>query len=288
MKDGALYFASEAKSLLGQGLVEARMDVASLHDFLALGHSIAPRTCWRDLHSLPPGSWLEFSPEVAVYGRAYHADSGNEADLLPEYSATLSTRLIKAYPFERWGIDRYQQERIRIDVMYKHPDNQRIVDEYKNILIDCNRKGAINQLENARLTRLKTLSVRNKIPGALFYTLDEMLKHDKLVDLDEQDYLAETRQVLEGIFLTEAQIDAGINAEGDHVFSTSSMRLPIHRMTLTAMLLPSARPPPAQTRQGDPRGFDGGLPASELRGLGAGTGRERVGGWVQGIPRETF
>lgn len=70
--------------------------------------------------------------------------------------------------------------------------------------------------------------------------------------------------------------------------STSSMRRPIHRMTLTAMLLPSARPPPAQTRQGDPRGFDGGLPASELRGLGAGTGRERVGGWVQGIPRETF
>ncbi|TLM65967.1 MAG: TIGR04442 family protein [Deltaproteobacteria bacterium] len=114
---------------------------------------------------------------------------------------------------ELWGIDRYQQERIRIDVMYKHPDNQRIVDEYKNILIDCNRKGSINQPENARLTRLKTLSVRNKIPSALFYTLDEMLKHDKLVNLDEQDYLAETRQVLEGIFLAEAQIDASITAE---------------------------------------------------------------------------
>lgn len=110
-------------------------------------------------------------------------------------------------------IDRYQQERIRIDVMYRHPDNQRIVDEYKNILIECNLKGSINQLENARLTRLKTLSVRNKIPAALFYTLDKMLKHDKLVDLDEQDYLAETRQVLEGIFFAEAQIDALINAE---------------------------------------------------------------------------
>jgi len=110
-------------------------------------------------------------------------------------------------------IDKYQQERIRIDVMYKHPDNQRIVDEYKNILIECNRKGTINQLENARLTRLKILSVRNKIPSALFYTLDELLKHDKLVDLDEQDYLAETRQVLEGIFFTDAQIDTSINSE---------------------------------------------------------------------------
>ncbi len=110
-------------------------------------------------------------------------------------------------------IDKYQQERIRIDVMYKHPDNQRIVDEYKNILIECNRKGFINQLENARLTRLKTLSVRNKIPSALFYTLDELLKHDKLVDLEEQDYLAETRQVLEGIFFADAQIDVSINSE---------------------------------------------------------------------------
>ncbi len=54
--------------------------------------------------------------------------------------------------------------------MYKHPDNQRIVDEYKNILIDCNRKGSINQLENARLTRLKTLVGAQQDPvGALLH-----------------------------------------------------------------------------------------------------------------------
>ncbi|WP_129128104.1 TIGR04442 family protein [Geomonas oryzae] len=115
---------------------------------------------------------------------------------------------------ERYGIDRYQQERIRIDVMYKHPDNRRIVDEYKNILIACNRKGEINKLENARLTRLKTLSVRNKIPGALFYTLDEMLKKDKkLVDLEESNYISETRTILEGMFLSERQIESSIDAE---------------------------------------------------------------------------
>ncbi len=115
---------------------------------------------------------------------------------------------------ERHGIDRYQQERIRIDVMYKHADNRRIVDEYKNILIACNRKGEIDKLENARLTRLKTLSVRNKIPGALFYTLDEMLKKDKkLVDLEESGYISETRQILEGMFLTERHIESVIDAE---------------------------------------------------------------------------
>ena len=112
---------------------------------------------------------------------------------------------------EQLGVDKYQQERIRIDVMYKSPGNRRIVDEYRNILIDCNRKGTINTLENARLTRLKTLSVRNKIPAALFYTIDGMLKHDKLVDLNEQDYISETRQILEGIFFQEQQIDASID-----------------------------------------------------------------------------
>jgi uncharacterized protein (TIGR04442 family) len=112
------------------------------------------------------------------------------------------------------AIDRYQQERIRIDIMYKHPDNKRIVDEYKNILIACNRKGEINKLENARLTRLKTLSVRNKIPGALFYTLDEMLKKDKkMVDLEENSYISETRQILEGMFLSERQIESVIDRE---------------------------------------------------------------------------
>jgi len=114
----------------------------------------------------------------------------------------------------RHGIDRYQQERIRIDVMYKHPDNRRIVDEYKNILTSCNNKGEINKLENARLTRLKTLSVRNKIPGALFYTLDEMLKKDKkVVVLEENEYISETRQILEGLFLTEQQIDSTIDRD---------------------------------------------------------------------------
>lgn len=111
-------------------------------------------------------------------------------------------------------IDRYQQERIRIDVMYKHPDNRRIVDEYRNILCSCNIRGEINRLENARLTRLKTLSVRNKIPGALFYTLDELLRKDrKLIELEESDYISATRQILEGLFFGERQIESRVDRE---------------------------------------------------------------------------
>jgi uncharacterized protein (TIGR04442 family) len=112
------------------------------------------------------------------------------------------------------NIDRYQQERIRIDVMYRHPANKLIVDEYRNILLACNEKRIISKLDNARLTRLKTLSVRNKIPGALFYTLDEMLKKGRnLSSSEEPDYLSSTREVLEGIFLREKQIESSIDRE---------------------------------------------------------------------------
>lgn len=112
----------------------------------------------------------------------------------------------------KYQIDRYQQERIRIDVMYRSPANKRIVDEYRNILLACNSKGEISNLDNARLTRLKTLSVRNKIPGALFYTLDEMLKKGRnLKNSKEQDYVAATREILEGIFFREVEIESRID-----------------------------------------------------------------------------
>ncbi|MFZ4855752.1 MAG: TIGR04442 family protein [Desulfuromonadaceae bacterium] len=111
-----------------------------------------------------------------------------------------------------YKIDRYQQERIRIDAMYRFPANKRIVDEYRNILLACNAKGEISTLDNARLTRLKTLSVRNKIPGALFYTLDEMLKKDrKLKNHQEQEYVASAREVLQGIFFREIEIESRID-----------------------------------------------------------------------------
>ncbi|MFZ2948486.1 MAG: TIGR04442 family protein [Desulfuromonadaceae bacterium] len=111
-----------------------------------------------------------------------------------------------------YKIDRYQQERIRIDAMYRSPVNKRIVDEYRNILLACNAKSEISNLDNARLTRLKTLSVRNKIPGALFYTLDEMLKKGKnLKDVQEPDYISATREILEGIFFREIEIESRID-----------------------------------------------------------------------------
>jgi len=101
-----------------------------------------------------------------------------------------------------YEIDRYQQERIRMDVLYKHPDNKRIVDEYKAILISCASKKELDHLDMAKLTRLRTLSIRNKIPLNLFDTLDELLlKGKKIKEVHEPEFIKETRAIFEGLFL---------------------------------------------------------------------------------------
>ncbi len=112
---------------------------------------------------------------------------------------------------ERLAIDRYQQERIRIDVMYRHRDNYRIIDEYKKVLTECHLQGRIDRQQHARLTRLKTLSVRNKIPAALFHSLDQQLQAEPEATTSEPAYLTTTREILEGIFLTWEDSQSGID-----------------------------------------------------------------------------
>ncbi len=112
---------------------------------------------------------------------------------------------------EELEIDRYQQERIRIDVMYQHRDNYRIVDEYKKVLISCRQKGLIDQESNARLTRLKTLSVRQAIPAALFMALDELLKAEELEIPREKSYILDTRQILQGLLLQDERFETSFN-----------------------------------------------------------------------------
>ena len=112
---------------------------------------------------------------------------------------------------EELGIARYQQERIRIDVMYQHRDNYRIVDEYKKVLISCRQKGLIDQESNARLTRLKTISVRQSIPTALFMALDELLKTEELETAREKSYISDTRQILQGLLLQEERFETSFD-----------------------------------------------------------------------------
>ena len=106
-----------------------------------------------------------------------------------------------------YDIDRYQQERMKIDVMYRHPDNKRVVDEYRDILLAGTSKDPLQPSEFARLRRLRTLGIRNNIPSVLFETLDDMLlRGRKIQEIEEPEYLRDTRAILQSLFFKDPSL----------------------------------------------------------------------------------
>jgi len=114
----------------------------------------------------------------------------------------------------RYKIDNYQQERMKINIMYKHPENRSVVDEYRDILLKSTYKESLEHSEIAKLRRLRTLSIRNNIPSVLFDTLDELLlKGKKIQEIKEPEYLRETRSILETLFFKDPTLKKHIIKE---------------------------------------------------------------------------
>ncbi len=115
---------------------------------------------------------------------------------------------------QQYNIIPYQQERIKIDGMYKLPENKKIVDEYKDILISVSEKREVTPSELAKLSRLRTLSLRLNIPHTLFDTLDELLLKDmNIVEVEEPDYVRDVRAIFEGLFLRTENLTGHITQE---------------------------------------------------------------------------
>jgi asparagine synthase (glutamine-hydrolysing) len=55
---GSLAFASEVKAFLALPGFRAEVDAAALHDYLAIGYAVAPRTIFAGVEKLPPGTVL--------------------------------------------------------------------------------------------------------------------------------------------------------------------------------------------------------------------------------------
>ncbi len=132
-----------------------------------------------------------------------------EQKMLTDEATTVLNELAKNF-----SIIPYQQERIKIDGMYKLHENKKIVDEYKDILISLSEKGQVNPSELAKLSRLRTLSLRLNIPHTLFDTLDELLLKDmNIVEVEEPDYVRDSRAIFEGLFLQTDKIKGHISQE---------------------------------------------------------------------------
>ncbi len=142
------------------------------------------------------------------YYQTFHSLYSHQKSLSPEAAAELDALARK------YSILPYQQERIKIDGMYKLPENKKVVDEYKDILITVSEKGEVNPSELAKLSRLRTLSLRLNIPHTLFDTLDELLLKDMhIVEVEEPDYIRDTRAIFEGLFFRTDKIRGHISSE---------------------------------------------------------------------------
>jgi uncharacterized protein (TIGR04442 family) len=133
---------------------------------------------------------------TAEYFTTFHQIYAEHKQLPPNDTAILNALA------DLHDIPPYQQERIKIDGMYKLQENKQVVDEYKDILIAVSETGEVNPSELAKLSRLRTLSLRYNIPNNLFDTLDELLLKDmQIIEVEEPDYMRDTRAILEGFFL---------------------------------------------------------------------------------------
>ena len=82
----AMLFASEMKALLDSHLIDRVADSAAIMDFLTVGATISPRTCWRSIEELTPGTWATFDQCLGRTGGCFAEPTKEPIDdrLVPE------------------------------------------------------------------------------------------------------------------------------------------------------------------------------------------------------------
>lgn len=69
IRDGALYFGSEVKSILAAGGSAREVDPVGLDQLLTFEYTATPTTLFKDVHKLPAGGWLRWEQGKIEQGR---------------------------------------------------------------------------------------------------------------------------------------------------------------------------------------------------------------------------
>jgi asparagine synthase (glutamine-hydrolysing) len=104
--DGSMLFASEAKALIGSGLVTARADLAAVDAYLALGYLPPNRSMFEDVRVLPAASYLTWQAGQVETSRYWH----------PKLVADDSLGEVEAIEELRRRVDRAVESRMIADV----------------------------------------------------------------------------------------------------------------------------------------------------------------------------
>src|SRR5690606_6693468 len=87
VRNGDLIFASEVKAILASGEVDAAPDLRGLDEVFTFWAARAPRTPFRDISSLEPGSyaiWQNGALRTAQYYRVDYTEGSESPDALEE------------------------------------------------------------------------------------------------------------------------------------------------------------------------------------------------------------
>lgn len=198
-----------------------RLKLASQHDG-GLSHVAHSLMEW--LQDLSPNLFvIELSNRTH---RTYY-DECREA-FLHDHDLTGAMEVGLVARAQELGIDQYTRERIKIDMVYKHPENKSLIDEYKRLLVEASALDVVPPEVVARLSRLRTLSLRRRIPEVILTKLDHKFPLSARQDSTSRaGHFEEARTILEGLFLTGTE-----HVEHDKRDLESLIRAK-HRATLT-------------------------------------------------------
>lgn len=99
-------------------------------------------------------------------------------------------------------VDSFTKERIKIDTIYKHSNNKKLIDTYTLLLVEAQKHKSLTQAAQNYIHRYKTLLKKKSIPQALYEQLEEKLPV-KIEPKDVKDYLEEFRLLFLNLLFTE-------------------------------------------------------------------------------------
>jgi len=105
-----------------------------------------------------PGTWLEVSPEIALTQRFYSAGANDDEVSVPEYAATLSTRLQRVFALDRWGIDSLRHS-IEPEISYIYVPG--VAQEKLPLFDSIDRLPRQNRIEYALINRVTAKSTHS-------------------------------------------------------------------------------------------------------------------------------
>jgi asparagine synthase (glutamine-hydrolysing) len=94
--DGSLLAASEIKGLLASKLLEPRLDLSAIDAYLALGYIPPDQTVYQNIHTLPPGHYLEQKNGCLRVCRYWAPQFNNDSISLDEAGERLRELLAQA------------------------------------------------------------------------------------------------------------------------------------------------------------------------------------------------